>query len=168
MLALSWSCVFLKRNKAKQNLIREHRSFKYYRGGKLMNSKGRVISRAVFILGMVVGLVLLTLFLGRLDTTQASDSKLDKNETDELQTIFEEAAKEFHVAQEILMSVSYNETRWNHHNGEPSTSGGYGIMHMTQIDQALNSDAKGDGINETAKDVDGESNLHTLNQAAKL
>src|SRR5699024_5505766 len=84
------------------------------------------------------------------------------------QRAFEEVAQEFQVTPEIPMSVSYNEKRWNPHNGEPSTSGGYGIMHSTQFDQALISDAKGDGISETKKGVEVKSNLDTLNQAAKL
>src|SRR5699024_1615717 len=133
-----------------------------------MISKGRVISRVLFVVGAIISLVLLAMFWGRMDTTQASVSKFDESAPYELQKAFEEAAQEFHVPLEILMSMSYNETRWNHHNGEPSTSGGYGIMHLTQVDQALTSDAKGDGISETKKGVEVKSNLDTLNEAAKL
>ncbi|MEQ7050006.1 N-acetylmuramoyl-L-alanine amidase [Paenibacillaceae sp. P-4] len=56
-----------------------------------------------------------------------------KPNSKQLQQAFESAAKEFGVPVNILMSVSYNLTRWEHHNGEPSTSGGFGVMHLTDI-----------------------------------
>lgn len=80
-----------------------------------------------------------------------------------LQQAFKQAAREFHVPQSILMSVAYNESRWDQHHGHPSTSGGYGIMHLTQVDNAPRVTAKGDGTKRKP-----ESGMHTLKTAAKL
>jgi N-acetyl-anhydromuramyl-L-alanine amidase AmpD len=50
-----------------------------------------------------------------------------------LQKGFAAASKEFGVPEKILLAVSYDETRWEQHNGEPSTDGGYGVMHLTDL-----------------------------------
>lgn len=84
-----------------------------------------------------------------------------------LQTAFETAAQEFGVPQSILMSVAYNETRWEDHGSEPSHSAGYGVMHLTQAESHL--DDKGEAEEETAApDVDRDPSLHTLDHAAQL
>jgi hypothetical protein len=41
------------------------------------------------------------------------------------------AAAEFGVPENILLAVSYLESRWDTNAGTPSTSGGYGPMHLT-------------------------------------
>ncbi|WP_038111559.1 N-acetylmuramoyl-L-alanine amidase [Tuberibacillus calidus] len=82
-----------------------------------------------------------------------------------LQKAFVSAAKEFHVPVNVLMAVAYNETRWEHHDGKPSTSGGYGIMHLTDADRVLTVTAKGEIQMQTAS---LDPSLHTLNHAAKL
>src|SRR2546421_11318685 len=46
-----------------------------------------------------------------------------------LERVFGDAAREFHVPQDVLLAVSYNVSRWEWHAG-PSTSGGYGGMHL--------------------------------------
>src|SRR6267143_1232519 len=51
-----------------------------------------------------------------------------------LQLVFAGAASEFHVPEEVLLAVSYNVSRWEWHAG-PSTSGGYGVMHLIDIGQ---------------------------------
>ncbi|RDI41890.1 N-acetylmuramoyl-L-alanine amidase [Falsibacillus pallidus] len=83
-----------------------------------------------------------------------------------LQEAFKKAAKEFGVPENILLSVSYNMTRWEQHNGKPSTSGGYGVMHLTQMDGA-SADEKG---LEEAHSFTPSPNLdqHMLDEAAKL
>ena len=43
---------------------------------------------------------------------------------------FQQAAKEFQVPDEILLAVSYAETRWQDHHGQPSQLNGYGLMHL--------------------------------------
>jgi hypothetical protein len=49
-----------------------------------------------------------------------------------LQQAFKAAVAEFGVPESILLSVSYNLSRWEHHDGRPSTSGGYGHMARRQ------------------------------------
>ncbi|MFE7627112.1 N-acetylmuramoyl-L-alanine amidase [Streptomyces sp. NPDC057509] len=50
-----------------------------------------------------------------------------------LQAQFENAAREFDVPQSVLMAVSYRQTRWESHDGEPSTSGAYNVMGLTRV-----------------------------------
>ncbi|MDT0614527.1 N-acetylmuramoyl-L-alanine amidase [Streptomyces lancefieldiae] len=51
-----------------------------------------------------------------------------------LQTEFEQAAEEFDVPQSVLMAVSYRQTRWEDHDGLPSTTGAYNVMGLTDVD----------------------------------
>jgi N-acetylmuramoyl-L-alanine amidase/FG-GAP-like repeat len=51
-----------------------------------------------------------------------------------LQSQFEDAAREFDVPQSVLMAVSYRQTRWETHDGLPSTTGAYNVMGLTQVD----------------------------------
>lgn len=45
--------------------------------------------------------------------------------------LFASAAAEFNVPEAVLLAVSYNQTRFENHAGQPSVSGGYGLMHLT-------------------------------------
>lgn len=67
-----------------------------------------------------------------------------------LQSAFDQAAAEFGVPEPVLLSVSYHMTLWEDHGGRPSTSGGYGPMHLTHVP----------GSHDPA--------LHTLDRAAQL
>ena len=51
-----------------------------------------------------------------------------------LQSAFRGAAAEFGVPESVLLSVSYNVSRWEQHGGAPSVSGGYGPMHLTRVE----------------------------------
>ncbi|MFF8605132.1 N-acetylmuramoyl-L-alanine amidase [Streptomyces sp. NPDC015346] len=51
-----------------------------------------------------------------------------------LQSQFAEAAREFDVPQSVLMAVSYRQTRWESHDGLPSTTGAYNVMGLTDVD----------------------------------
>ncbi|MFE3069736.1 N-acetylmuramoyl-L-alanine amidase [Streptomyces sp. NPDC059247] len=51
-----------------------------------------------------------------------------------LRTQFANAAREFDVPQSVLMAVSYQQTRWESHDGEPSTTGAYNVMGLTKVD----------------------------------
>lgn len=66
------------------------------------------------------------------------------------QVAFHNAAREFGVPEPVLLSVSYHLTLWEDHGGRPSTSGGYGPMHLTRVP----------GSHDPA--------LHTLDRAARL
>ncbi|MFG2567327.1 N-acetylmuramoyl-L-alanine amidase [Streptomyces sp. NPDC048567] len=108
-----------------------------------------------------------------------------------LQAQFEDAAREFDVPQSVLMAVSYRQTRWESHDGEPSTSGAYNVMGLTSVspgDVEQPTDAErlahlnmsGDpavtkhfdakrALRELPKKVDTDApDLHTLDEAADL
>lgn len=63
-------------------------------------------------------------------------------QTSTRQNLFTEAAAEFGVPSELLLSISYNQSRWENHNGKPSVAGGYGLMHLTT--QTEQEDGRGD------------------------
>jgi len=51
-----------------------------------------------------------------------------------LQRDFAAAAREFHVPESVLLAVSYHETLWESHSGQPSATGNYNVMGLTQLD----------------------------------
>lgn len=53
-----------------------------------------------------------------------------------LQADFTAAAAEFHVPLSVLMAVSYQETLWESHQGEPSSTGNYNVMGLTSVGPA--------------------------------
>ncbi|MFD0142316.1 MULTISPECIES: N-acetylmuramoyl-L-alanine amidase [unclassified Streptomyces] len=109
-----------------------------------------------------------------------------------LQTQFAEAAAEFDVPQSVLMAVSYRQTRWESHDGEPSTTGAYNVMGLTDVDaedvQVHEDDERLAHLNASGKEeiektfdkakalrslptetVDTDDpRLHTLDKAAEL
>nr|MBA2639079.1 N-acetylmuramoyl-L-alanine amidase [Nocardioidaceae bacterium] len=85
--------------------------------------------------------------------------------TSERQADFATAARDYGVPRGVLMAVSYLESRWDHHGGAQSVSGGYGLMHLTDVrlpDQSL---AKGDGSRLSPPRPES---LRTLRLAADL
>lgn len=92
----------------------------------------------------------------------------NKSNPNALEKAFKKASKEFNVPQSLLKSVAYNMSRWNHHNGKSSTSGGYGVMHLTDVDRAPGITAKGGRTKNTSRSVVENSDMHTLDKAAKL
>src|SRR6478609_2146863 len=50
------------------------------------------------------------------------------------QAQYAQAAAEFGVPESVLLGVSYLESRWDVNAGTPSTGGGYGPMHLTDVD----------------------------------
>ncbi|CAM5305778.1 hypothetical protein SVIOM342S_08894 [Streptomyces violaceorubidus] len=113
-----------------------------------------------------------------------------------LQSEFEQAAEEFDVPQSVLMAVSYRQTRWEDHDGLPSTTGAYNVMGLTDVDaDSLENDGaaeerehrlehmnrSGDPVVEKHFDADkalksldeepvdtDDPRLHTLDEAAGL
>ena len=95
---------------------------------------------------------------------------------------FAAAAQEFGVPQNVLMAVSYLESRWDSHDGTPSTDGGYGPMHLTDATTATAhksfSEAADDPRGDTARPVSATESakaldlsapaLHTVDLAASL
>ena len=61
------------------------------------------------------------------------------------QAVFERAARISGVPADVLLGVGYLSSRWNQHDGVPSTSGGYGVMHLSDLAVTpTSSPAKGD------------------------
>jgi N-acetyl-anhydromuramyl-L-alanine amidase AmpD len=85
-----------------------------------------------------------------------------------LQSAFTSAALEFRVPVSVLLSVSYNVSRWEHHKGAPSVSGGYGPMHLTRVDSAQLSPRKDDESSEAGAIDFNDPSFHTLEAAAQL
>ncbi|MCX5207200.1 N-acetylmuramoyl-L-alanine amidase [Streptomyces sp. NBC_00237] len=52
-------------------------------------------------------------------------------EADALQRVFAAAAARYRVPADVLLAVSYLQSRWDSHAGAPSVGGGYGPMHLT-------------------------------------
>nr|WP_225430313.1 N-acetylmuramoyl-L-alanine amidase [Lentilactobacillus hilgardii] len=80
-----------------------------------------------------------------------------------LQVDFQQAAKKYRVPVKVLEAVSYNETRFDAHNGKPSVAGGYGVMHLTDVNGSTIT-----GTDNTSKALPDSAALHTLNKAAGL
>ncbi len=111
----------------------------------------------------------------------ASDWSRCLDGTHERQTTFARAAAVSGVPEEILLGVSYMESRWDDHGDSPSTSGGYGPMHLTLVEDAATAEphrqGKGEGAREPLAaagttdspgvDPSGEG-LVTLEKAAAL
>ncbi len=61
------------------------------------------------------------------------------------QAVFERAARIAGVPEDVLLGVGYLSSRWSQHAGVSSTSGGYGVMHLTErAVTPASSPAKGD------------------------
>jgi N-acetyl-anhydromuramyl-L-alanine amidase AmpD len=85
------------------------------------------------------------------------------------QRVFESASATFGVPLSVLLGVSYLESRWDDHGASPSTSGGYGPMHLTDVDVAGVGDAKGDPSEVGAGGRGGQPvSMHTAQLAARL
>ena len=85
--------------------------------------------------------------------------------SDARQRAFAAASKTYGVPASVLLGVSYMESRWDDHGAAPSTSGGYGPMHLTDVDVEQAGLAKGDGSFRTS---DGPDSLHTASIAVNL
>jgi soluble lytic murein transglycosylase-like protein len=48
----------------------------------------------------------------------------------ELDAAFTQAAAEFDIPRDLLVTVAYAETRFDDHDGQPSIDNGYGLMHL--------------------------------------
>ncbi|MFJ9707008.1 N-acetylmuramoyl-L-alanine amidase [Streptomyces sp. NPDC101234] len=86
-----------------------------------------------------------------------------------LQQDFTAAADAYHVPQQVLLAVAYQESAWDTHAGQHSTDGGYGPMHLTDVTPAMmaGGDAGAAGRADLAK-LAADPALHTLQAAAKL
>ncbi len=78
---------------------------------------------------------------------------------------FTAAARTYAVPKDLLVAVSYMESRWDNHGSSPSTSGGYGPLHLTDVTGDGSSNAKGDGATIRTQ---APASLHTLQLASRL
>jgi len=85
-----------------------------------------------------------------------------------LQAAFAAAARESGVPVRVLLAISYNLSRWEAHGRAPSFAGGYGLMHLTQLDRAPDIDGKGDDAHHAGRPDPNDPSLHTLERAAGL
>jgi hypothetical protein len=101
---------------------------------------------------------------------------------DARQQTYAAAASEYGVPVDVLLGVSYLESRWDTNAGTPSTSGGYGPMHLTDatyveslpgFEGTAEGDPRGDdsraAMAVTAQpDAPAQAALQTLEAAAQL
>jgi hypothetical protein len=80
--------------------------------------------------------------------------------TSQRQRDFAAAAAEFGVPQDVLLGVSYLESRWDFNGGTPSTSAGYGPMHLTDLREAGVAGSHHDEGTEDPRGDDARPALH--------
>jgi len=93
---------------------------------------------------------------------------------------FAAAAEEFGVPESVLLAVSYLESRWDAHAGQPSRAAGYGPMHLTDAARLGATPHPGDGGEDArgddarpwhraaARDALLARALQTIDRAAEL
>lgn len=86
----------------------------------------------------------------------------------ELQAAFVAASKEFGVPESILLAVAYNESRWEQHDGQPNTDGGYGIMNLIDVQAPADVDQSGAAADPIDSPESSDRSQHTLLVAARL
>jgi len=80
--------------------------------------------------------------------------------TSQRQRDFAAAAAEFGVPQDVLLGVSFLESRWDFNGGTPSTSAGYGPMHLTDLREAGVATSHHDEGTEDPRGDDARPALH--------
>ena len=84
-----------------------------------------------------------------------------KQDEKSLNTAFQDAANEFGVPYELLAAIAYYESHFDDHNGDPSASNGYGVMHLVdnmQV-QTLAEAAKLTGVDVEVLKKDTPANI---------
>ncbi|NUS08017.1 MAG: N-acetylmuramoyl-L-alanine amidase [Nonomuraea sp.] len=97
------------------------------------------------------------------------------------QQAFKAAAEEFKVPESVLLGVSYLESRWDSHAGQPSSDAGFGPMHLTDAAAYTGSNHHGEGEEDARGDetrplaptpvagpADIPASLRTMEKAAEL
>ena len=93
------------------------------------------LSRAPRWLGAtsVVGLMAASFTALASTPAQATDWSECLHGSSDTQAVFERAAAISGVPADVLLGVGYLSSRWSQHAGVPSTSAGYGVMHLTDV-----------------------------------
>ncbi|WP_381562401.1 N-acetylmuramoyl-L-alanine amidase [Streptomyces eurythermus] len=117
----------------------------------------------------LVSAALLLSLLGAAPAHPVPDSSAHR-----LQQAFAAAAADYHVPQNVLLAVSYLQSRWDSHGGAPSVTGGYGPMHLTDARTALAAAARsgpehfsGEHFAGGAEDPRGDTGRPTPRPAAQ-
>lgn len=85
------------------------------------------------------------------------------------QHAFAAAAAKYHVPAQVLLAVSYQESAWDAHAGQVSTSGGYGPMHLTDVTPAMLASGPAGAVGRgDLADLAKDPALHTLRKATEL
>ena len=139
------------------------------------------LSRASRWLGAtsVVGLMAASFTALASPPAQATDWSACLQGPSDRQAVFSRAAERSGVPQSVLLGVSFMESRWDDHDAAPSTSAGYGPLHLTSpdgIDAPPHEHAmgKGDGSSTpaatlaTTRERIGKDALSTLAKASAL
>jgi N-acetyl-anhydromuramyl-L-alanine amidase AmpD len=111
--------------------------------------------------GMTVGLLMSLCMPALASATPAAAGE-------ERASVFASAAQEFGVPQEVLLAVSYNESRWTPHGSGPSSDNGYGIMDLRTKTLAAPTDGRGDPTRPLAKQTTISGTYFTLDDASAL
>jgi N-acetyl-anhydromuramyl-L-alanine amidase AmpD len=114
----------------------------------------------------VLTAILLTVSSTPTISNASTSAQIDTNPS-YLQIAFDDASREFNIPLSVLMSIAYNESRWETHEGEPSVIGGYGVMHLTQANEHLSLHSKGDEDDQNFADMSDPA-MYTLDKAASL
>jgi hypothetical protein len=77
------------------------------------------------------GVCLLATTFACTDAAEPAETRGAPDAVGARQHAFTAAAQEFGVPEEVLLAVSYLESRWDAHAGQPSRAAGYGPMHLT-------------------------------------
>lgn len=80
--------------------------------------------------------------------------------------LFSDSSQEFGVPKQLLLAISYNETRWQSRAATPSVDDGYGPMDLRQPDRS-SEDGRGDNRHDSRRSVK-KADSGSLDQAATL
>src|SRR5690625_2167584 len=139
---------------------------------RLINTRWRQCAVAAVAAALAGGLALTVPAAGASEDTP-EDARMD---------VYRSAADEFGVPLDVVLGVSYLDSRWDVNLGRPSTSGGFVPMHLAvaQYVVSLNSgmhehheDARGDDSRAEISLIDVETDipegeLQTVDDAAAL
>ncbi|MFI5817138.1 N-acetylmuramoyl-L-alanine amidase [Streptomyces sp. NPDC051643] len=82
---------------------------------------------------------------------------------------FASAAAQYHIPLNVLLGVAYQESGWRSHGELPSTDGGFGPLHLTDVTPAMMAGgAAGAAGRDDLASLAAQPALHTLQAAAKL
>ncbi len=131
----------------------------------MTSASGRLAAGATALLALGLGAALLAPASATAPAGDGPSARVDCASvlgTQTRQAAFGAAARAAGVPAPVLLAVSYLESRWDDHGSSPSTAGGYGPMHLTDV-AAEQADGRGLGPDRLP-----EQSLATAHAAAGL